>query len=248
MSFDVACQKLYALPGREIDHNHSVFFQPIDGAGKVGRLSYDNRADSELSNQPAAVPARSKRRHHDRVTIAPLSSGFPKRVCLAVDRRIVFLHAAVVPAPQKIPRAIEQRRANRYSTLRETLTRLFNRHSKHRLIIESGVRKLRSHESYPAFTGGRRSAHGRADSSCAASLNNVALSPKRPTKCVPIGRPSSFQNSGTDIAGCPVTLQIGVNGTNCAASAIPASGCSAGESKLPIGTGGLPSVGVSHTS
>jgi hypothetical protein len=27
-------------------------------------------------------------------------------------------------------------------------------------------------------------------------------------KCVPMGRPSVFQKSGTDIAGCPVRLQI----------------------------------------
>jgi len=33
---------------------------------------------------------------------------------------------------------------------------------------------------------------------------SVASSPKRPRKCTPIGRPSSFHQSGTDIAGLPV--------------------------------------------
>ena len=57
-----------------------------------------------------------------------------------------------------------------------------------------------------AEIGGRRPAHGRAASSWPASRNKVASSPKRATKCVPMGRPASFQNSGTDIAGWPVPL------------------------------------------
>src|SRR6266404_582432 len=44
-----------------------------------------------------------------------------------------------------------------------------------------------------AETGGRRDAHGRAASSCAASRNSVASSPKRATKCDPIGNPSAVQ-------------------------------------------------------
>ena len=40
---------------------------------------------------------------------------------------------------------------------------------------------------------------------------------------MPIGRPSSFQNSGTLIAGWPLMLNGGVNGTNVAARRIPCS-------------------------
>ncbi len=54
--------------------------------------------------------------------------------------------------------------------------------------------------------GGLRSAHGRACSSWAASRKSVASSPNLPTKCEPTGSPSAFQNSGTDMAGCPVTF------------------------------------------
>lgn len=57
--------------------------------------------------------------------------------------------------------------------------------------------------AYPAAanTGGRRSAHGRAVSNCAAKRNSVASSPNRPIKCAPIGSPSAFQYNGTFIAG-----------------------------------------------
>lgn len=57
-----------------------------------------------------------------------------------------------------------------------------------------------------AWTAGRRPSHGWAASSCAASRMSVASSPNRPRKCTPIGRPSSFHHSGTDIAGLPVRL------------------------------------------
>src|ERR1700704_5111916 len=60
--------------------------------------------------------------------------------------------------------------------------------------------------------GGRRSRHGAARSSSAASENSISSAPKRPTKCMPIGRPSSVQASGTDIAGTPVALHTAVNG------------------------------------
>jgi hypothetical protein len=64
---------------------------------------------------------------------------------------------------------------------------------------------------------GQRAAQGRVASSCAARRKSVASSPNRPTKCVPTGSPSAFQNNGTDIAGWPVTLQSGVKGTNASA-------------------------------
>ena len=101
--------------------------------------------------------------------------------------------------------------------------------------------------SYYALTGGKRFAQGRACSSCEASLKRVASSPYLPTKCVPMGRPSLFQKSGTDIAGCPVVLEIGVNGTKVEAMPL-ARGSSGVETNEPSGSGGEPSVGVSRTS
>lgn len=71
--------------------------------------------------------------------------------------------------------------------------------------------------------GGRRCAHGRARSSWPASRSSVASSPKRPTKCMPIGSPASFQRSGTHIAGWPVALNSGVYGIH--AKVFDASAC-----------------------
>jgi hypothetical protein len=63
-----------------------------------------------------------------------------------------------------------------------------------------------------------------------------------------MGRPSPFQYRGTDIAGCPVALQIGVKGTNCSALRRPCRGFSGGESNDPNGRGGSLSVGVNQIS
>ena len=51
--------------------------------------------------------------------------------------------------------------------------------------------------------------------------------------------PSSFQCRGREIAGCPDTLNGGVNGTSSAARNSPCSGLSAGESNSPIKRGRL---------
>ena len=50
-------------------------------------------------------------------------------------------------------------------------------------------------------TGGRRSAHGRAASSCVASASSPASPAGRPTSCTPSGRPSSPSNSGSEMPG-----------------------------------------------
>ena len=69
-----------------------------------------------------------------------------------------------------------------------------------------GIMTERARGAVHACTGGRRSAQGRAASSWAASRNNLGSSPRLPRKCVPIGSPSRFQWSGTDMAAPPVTL------------------------------------------
>ena len=58
----------------------------------------------------------------------------------------------------------------------------------------------------PPGSGGRRSFHGRARSSCAASLNSVASSPKRATNCTPVGKPAALCCNGRFIAGWPLML------------------------------------------
>lgn len=57
-----------------------------------------------------------------------------------------------------------------------------------------------------ADMGGRRSAHGRACSSCDATRMRRSSRPYAAASCTPIGIPSPFQDSGSEIAGCPVTL------------------------------------------
>ena len=63
-----------------------------------------------------------------------------------------------------------------------------------------------------ALTGGVRSFHGRACSSCAASRNNVASSPNRAVNIMPSGSPAAFHASGIDIDGWPDMLNIEVPG------------------------------------
>jgi hypothetical protein len=63
-----------------------------------------------------------------------------------------------------------------------------------------------------AQTGGRRSFQGRSCSSCEASRNSVASSPKCAANIMPSGRPAAFHASGTDIAGWPDMLNMLVPG------------------------------------
>src|SRR5579864_8076874 len=95
---------------------------------------------------------------------------------------------------------------------------------------------------------GRYPIHGRSFSSWAASRTSVASANGRPTSCTPTGRPS-LQWSGSDIAGCPVTLITGVNGVNSNWRSKAARGSPSVSSNVqPIGTGGSASVGVTSTS
>jgi hypothetical protein len=64
-----------------------------------------------------------------------------------------------------------------------------------------------------ALIAGRRPAQGAARSSWPARESRVSSSPKRPTNWTPMGNPPSFQCSGNEIPGCPVTLNGGVKGT-----------------------------------
>jgi hypothetical protein len=56
---------------------------------------------------------------------------------------------------------------------------------------------------YAGSTGGRRSAHGRARSSCAESLSSIGSWPGAPTICTAHGMPSPANPAGIDAAGLP---------------------------------------------
>src|SRR5215472_11751420 len=55
---DEAFQQFTAVAVVEIDHLDAILAQPLDPAGERPALAHDDRADSELPDQPAAVPAR----------------------------------------------------------------------------------------------------------------------------------------------------------------------------------------------
>jgi hypothetical protein len=67
-------------------------------------------------------------------------------------------------------------------------------------------------------------------------------------KWTPTGSPSAFQYRGSDMAGWPVALQMGVKGTKASARRRPFRGSSGGESNVPNGTGGSLRVGVRQIS
>ena len=114
---------------------NAILAQPIDSTLKVHRLPDDNGADPKLSDKPTAIPARCQRRDHDCVAIAALAPGLTKCVGFAVDRGVVFLHTTIVPAAEKRAIPVEQRRADRYSTLRQTYPSFLDRYRKHRFVI-----------------------------------------------------------------------------------------------------------------
>ena len=98
------------------------------------------------------------------------------------------------------------------------------------------------------YAVGARSAHGWASSSWPARRNSVVSSPKRPTNCMPIGSPASFQYSGTDMAGCPVTLNTAVQGMKSKvllANGLitPSASSSQAAFSPPISVGGLQRAG-----
>ena len=55
--------------------------------------------------------------------------------------------------------------------------------------------------AWPNYSRGRRSAHGRAASSAAATRRTPASSKRRPTICRPTGKPAAVQPDGTESAG-----------------------------------------------
>src|SRR5207245_2543889 len=73
-------QQLDAFLGLEINDFDAVFAQPIDSTLKVYRLPHDDGPDSKLTDQSAAVPARSEGRDHDFVAIGSLAARAAKRL------------------------------------------------------------------------------------------------------------------------------------------------------------------------
>lgn len=133
---DKVAKKFLANFRIEINNLDFVLAQPIDTALKSSRFADDYGADTELPHEAAAIPAWRERRDHNAIAIAALATGFAKRVRLAMDRRVVFLHAAVVPAAEQFATAVKQHSADRNAAFRKTGPRLLDRNIEHRLRVE----------------------------------------------------------------------------------------------------------------
>src|SRR5580658_1754855 len=130
-------EHLHTLLRRKINHFDSVFLQPVHSAAKVYGFSDDYGSYSKLTDEPAAVPARRKRRHHNFVAIAFLAPRFAKRIGLPVSGRIPVLHSAVVTAAQEFAGKIKQRCADWNSPFGKPASRFFDCHVEHPQIFRS---------------------------------------------------------------------------------------------------------------
>src|SRR5205085_9470851 len=95
----------------------AIFMQPVDAATKIYRFADHYGADSELSNQAAAIPAGRQRGHHDFVAVGTLAAGTAERISLSVNRRIIFLNPSIMPAAEQLPVTIKESGADRDTAL-----------------------------------------------------------------------------------------------------------------------------------
>jgi len=62
---DVISQQSYALTRLQVNYLNSVIPQPVNSSAKILRLAHDDRADLELTDQPAAInTGRASPPHH----------------------------------------------------------------------------------------------------------------------------------------------------------------------------------------
>src|SRR5690606_16518810 len=119
----------------EIDDLHALLAQPVVAALEVDRLAHHHRADTELPDQAAAVPARGQGGDHDGVAVGALAAGLAEGVGLAVHGRIVFLHPAVVAAAEQGAVGGEQGRADRDAALGQALAGLLDGDGEHGAVV-----------------------------------------------------------------------------------------------------------------
>lgn len=105
-------EHLNANLAREINDRDLARAEPVEAAREVHRFADDDRANAELANEAAAIPARREGGDHDFVAIGALAARFPKRIGFGVDGRIIFLDAAIAAAAEKFSFAVEKRGAD----------------------------------------------------------------------------------------------------------------------------------------
>src|ERR1019366_5200550 len=88
MRADVAGEQRRAFLGIEIDHAHADRAQPVEAALKIPAFADHQRAEAELPDESAAIPARRESRDHDQIAIGATATGVAERVGLAVHRSV----------------------------------------------------------------------------------------------------------------------------------------------------------------
>ena len=136
-----------------------VLGHPGVAALEVARLADHDRADAELAQQPAAVPAGRERRDHDAIGVVAASAGGSERGRLCMHRGVAVLDAAVVPTPEQRPVFVEERGADRDAALGEAVASLGDgdlEHARHQCIVECArTRDLCSAERVMSTTADR---------------------------------------------------------------------------------------------
>ena len=128
-----AREQLDTLARTQVHNFNPTFAQPLDPALKVHRLPDDQRTKPKLPHQPAAIPARRKRRDHNQIPIATLPSRTPKRIRLPMNRWVPLLHPPVPPRTQQRPIPAKDRRPNRHPSLFQPRSSLAQSDVQHRL-------------------------------------------------------------------------------------------------------------------
>src|SRR5260370_13470763 len=96
MVCDVFRKRSNALFGVQVDHFNAVFAEPVDAATKIYGLTDDYGTNTKLTDQAAAIPAGSERRHHDFVAVTALTARFAKLICFTLLGGIALLHSAAL--------------------------------------------------------------------------------------------------------------------------------------------------------
>ena len=84
MGLDVIGEKRGAFGGIKVNYLHAERAKPVNAALKRAAFADDERAEAELADEAAAIPARRERGDHDEIAITALASGAAECVGLGV--------------------------------------------------------------------------------------------------------------------------------------------------------------------
>jgi hypothetical protein len=88
-------------------------------AGKISRLAYNHGPNPELTNKAAAVPARRKCCHHDRLAVVAAPARITEGAGLRVSGSVSVLDPAVVAPAQQATGPVKQGSSDWYPTFFE---------------------------------------------------------------------------------------------------------------------------------